>query len=514
MFKIVSTAQMRAIDRAAIEQYGVPELALMENAGIAAMRFLEERFGGLKGKRIGIFCGKGNNGGDGFVLARQLFVRGHDPAVYLLAKRNDLKGSAKTNMEAYAAIGGRIKEFLDETDLKKHKIAIRHADALVDAILGTGINAPLDGIYKTAVEKINEWKRYCLALDIPTGLDSDRGAIHGLHVQADATITFGLPKTGMMFYPAALAVGELKITNITFPPLLIESSPCDAFLLDAEWVKTKLPSRHADAHKGDYGHAVVTGGQEGMGGAVALAALAALKVGAGLSTAAVSLPLSRQFELGALEVMSFPLGETIADPANAEKLIAFARNKSAILIGPGMGQSETLAETVAQLVTTLNIPMVIDADGLNNLADKKDALAKASAPVIVTPHPGEMARLTGMTAQEINADRLNAAKVFSQKHNCVTVLKGARTVIAAPDGAAYINPTGNPNLASGGTGDVLGGMITGYLAQGLAPVEAAAVAVYLHGLAADLYTKEYDAYSLTASTLLEYLPRALKHLRG
>ena len=510
--KVVTSSQMRELDRLAISQYGVPELVLMENAGIQSMLFLEECLGGLDGKRIGIFCGKGNNGGDGFVLARHLLTRGLDPAVYLVSPKGEVSGSAKTNMEAYVAMGGRIKEFLDETDLKKHKIAIRHADALVDALLGTGLNSELGGMYKTAVEKINDWKRFCLSLDIPSGLSADRGTVYGLHVHADATITFGLPKIGMMFYPSAGSVGKLKIADISFPPPLVESSPCEAFLSEAKLVRSLLPDRPADAHKGTYGHVVVTGGGEGMGGAVALASLSALKVGAGLSTVAVSAPLARLFELGILEVMSLPLGDEIGDPGCAEKIINFAADKSVILIGPGMGRSVKREVLTTRLVASLEIPMIIDADGLNNIAGQKDVLKSARAPVVVTPHPGEMSRLTGRSVQEINSDRVRAAKDFSKEFNCVTVLKGSRTVVAAPDGSAYINMTGNQNLASGGTGDVLGGMIAGYIAQGASPLDASVAAVYVHGLAADIYTRENDPYSLTASALIDFIPTALAEL--
>lgn len=511
MLKVVSTAQMRAIDREAVERGGMPELLLMENAGMQAYLHLHDLLGSLAGKRIGIFCGKGNNGGDGFVLARQLFTRGADPAVYLLAPRGELKGSAKTNMDAYANMGGRIKEFLDESDLRKHKIAIRHADALVDAILGTGIRAPLDGMYKIAVEKINAWKRFCLSLDIPSGVDSDKGAIHPVFVRADATITFGLPKIGMMFHPAADAVGKMKVADICFPPPLLAQTPCEAFLLDAPGVRAMLPARRADAHKGSFGHVVVAGGNEGMGGAVALASLAALRVGAGLATVAVALPLSRQFELGLPEVMSFPLEERLDHPANAKKILAFAAGKSALLLGPGMGRGPAM-EALASAVAAAPVPLVLDADGLNNIAGRKEILSSRNSPTVVTPHPGEMARLTGKSADEINGDRLSAAKDFARAHNCVTVLKGARTVVAAPDSTAYINPTGNANLASGGTGDVLAGMIAGFMAQGAAPLHAAASAVYLHGLAADRYTALNDPFSLTASSLLAALPLALKEI--
>lgn len=512
MIKIVSTAQMREIDRAAIEQYGIPELLLMENAGIQAMLYLKQLPGPRDLRRIGIFCGKGNNGGDGFVLARQLLTHGYDPAVYLLAPYAHLKGSAKINMEAYAAMGGRIMECADESGLLKHEVAIRHADVLVDAILGTGLGGELKGVYKTAVEKINEWKRFCLALDIPSGLDADKGMTQPLYVHADATITFGLPKVGMMSSPAATAVGALHIANINFPEKLFSDSPFEAWLPDDVWARATLPPRPEGAHKGTYGHAVTVGGNEGMEGAAALAALAALKVGAGLSTAAARLPLSRQFELGTLEVMSLPLAERLDDPVNAERILTFIKDKSVLLLGPGMGRGAGLETLTEKLVAGCTIPLIIDADGLNNLAAHKELLKRRAAPTIITPHPGEMGRLTGTSAQAVNADRLNLAKSFAKEFNCVIVLKGARTVIAAPDGTAFINPTGNQNLASGGTGDVLGGMIAGFLAQGLTPLNAAALAVYVHGLAADIYTAEHDPYSLTASSLLAALPAALRQI--
>ena len=512
MIKIVSAAQMKEIDRSAIEQYGVPELALMENAGIQAMLRIEQLPGAPERPRIGIFCGKGNNGGDGFVLARHLHLRGYDPAVYLLAPRANLAGSAKINMEAYAAVGGRILECADESDLLRHETAIRHADVLVDAILGTGFGGELKGPYKMAVEKINGWKRCCLALDIPSGLDADKGIVHPLYVHADATITFGLPKVGMMSGTAATAVGTLHVANINFPEKLLADTPFEAWLPDDAWARATLPPRPAHAHKGTYGHAVIAGGNEGMEGAAALAALAALKVGAGLSTAAARLPLSRQFELGTLEVMGLPLAERLDDPANADTILAFIKDKSVLLLGPGMGRGPGLETLAAKITIGCNIPLIIDADGLNDIAPNKELLAKRNAPTIITPHPGEMARLIGITAGAVNADRLNCAKSFAKKYSCITVLKGARTVIAAPDGTAFINPTGNQNLASGGTGYVLGGMIAGFIAQGLTPLNAAALAVYLHGLAADNYTAEHDPYSLTASSLLAALPAAIRNI--
>ena len=503
---------MREIDRKAIEDFGIPETILMENAGLESLHYLNECLGSLDGKRIAVFCGKGNNGGDGFALARHLHISGRDCVVYLLASKEELKGDAKLNMEIYAKIGGRIKELKTDSDIKKHKIPILHADAYVDALLGTGINAPLTGIYKTIVEKMNEWRRFCLAIDIPTGLSSDAGAELGLHVKADATIALGFPATGMAFYPAAASVGKLKTVNISFPQQVLDESEFDAWLLDSDYIKGKLPARPPDAHKGHFGHAVVTGGSTGMGGAIGLAALAALKVGAGLVTAAVPKVLSQQFELTIPEVISFHLGDSLGNPDNAEAITSFCRDKSALLIGPGMKRGSILTDIVTEIVESVEVPIVLDADGINNLAPNKGALKKAKSPVVITPHPGEMAHLTGKSAKEINSDRLGTAREFSKEYNCITVLKGARTVIASPDGTAYINATGNANLASGGSGDVLSGMITGFISQSLSPVDAAIVGVYLHGLAADIYTETENQFSLSASDLLEYVPKAITKL--
>jgi len=507
MQKIVSTTQMREIDRVAIEEYGIPETILMENAGLESIKFLEE-YGSLEGKRIGVFCGKGNNGGDGFVIARHLHLRGVDVALYLLAKQESLKGDAKLNMDIYLAIGGRMKVLLSDTDIKKHKIAIKHADLLVDAIIGTGINGELKGIYKTVVEKINEWKRFCLAIDIPTGLCSDKGAIYPLHVNADATIAFGHAKTGTMFHPAVESVGVQKAVNISFPTKVLDESPCDAFVVESSDVKTDLGVPTASAHKGNFGHAVIAGGSAGMGGAVYLASLSALKVGAGLSTAVVDKNLSSSFEIGSPEVMSFSLDGY----GDAEKLLDFVKDKSSLLIGPGMGRAVEIKSFIRKLISSADVQIILDADGLNNIASNPSILQDAKSPVIITPHPGEMSRLSGLSTEQINGNRLKTAKKFSASYNCITVLKGARTVIATPAGTAFINVTGNSNLATGGSGDVLAGMIAGFIARGFEPVKASYLAVYIHGLASDIYTRESDCFSLTASKLIEFIPVAFSEI--
>ncbi len=503
---------MREIDRIAIKEYGIPETILMENAGLQSIVFLEEIFGSLKGKRFSVFCGKGNNGGDGFVVARHMLLKGNKVIVYLLSEKKSLKGDAKLNMEIFQSIGGSIVVLQNDAEIKEHESFIRDADIIVDALLGTGISSELKGIYKTVVEKINEWKRFCLSLDIPTGLCSDNGAVYPLNIKADATVSYGFPKTGLMFYPAAESVGKLKGVNISFPLDLLKKSACDAFILDAEYLRELLFAPPPSAHKGTFGHAVVAGGSTGMGGAIALSALSALKVGAGLSTAVVSKELSDSMEAGMPEVMTLPVGKGGYENGDADKLLEFAFDKSALLLGPGMGQGGNRTAFIDKIIRGSNLPLVIDADGLNNIAENPDILLKAKTPAVITPHPGEMARLASISTEKVNSNRLGTAKDFSKKFNCVTVLKGARTVVALPSGEAYLNMTGNPNLASGGTGDVLAGMITGFIAKGFSSSEAAFAAVYIHGLAADIYLEKSDAFSLSASELVNLIPASISRI--
>jgi NAD(P)H-hydrate epimerase len=518
MLKIVSTSQIREIDRLAIEEYKIPETILMENAGIAAVRHLKQTYGSLDGKKVAVFCGKGNNGGDGFVIARHLFLCGIATDVYLLADKSDVKGDARLNMEIFERMGGRLETILSDSDIEKFTAPISDADIFVDAILGTGLSSGLKGVIKTMVGKINKWEKFCLAVDIPTGLDSDRGAVYGESVNANATVTFAFPKSGMVFYPALDSIGILKAVNISFPQKLLDASPFTALLLDGAWVSGKLGVPHPSSHKGSFGHAVTCGGSPGMGGAVGLASLAALKVGAGLSTAAVISELAASFELSLPEVMSYSISDADYDQEAAKKLLAFVSGKSSLLVGPGLGGSGKRKEFVEAVITSSPVPVVLDADGLNVISGEPEVIGRAASTVVITPHPGEMGRLVNISPKEVNENRLEVAKGFTKKHRCITVLKGARTVIAIPsaDGEplAYVNPTGNPNLSSGGTGDVLAGMIAGLIARGLDPADAAPAAVYLHGIAADMFTSRWDPLSMTASDLLGHIGVAIGSLKS
>ena len=518
MLKIVSTSQIRDIDRLAIEEYKIPETILMENAGIAAVKSLKEVCGSLKGKRVAVFCGKGNNGGDGFVIARHLLLSGTATDLYLLADKKDLKGNARLNMEIYEKMDGSLETILSDSDIENFSTQIKEADIFIDAILGTGLSSGIRGVIKTMVEKINEWKKFCFAIDIPTGLDSDKGSVYGESVNANATVTFAFPKTGMVFYPALEAVGNLKVVNISFPRKLLDSSPFTALLLDGAWVSGILGDPHPSSHKGSFGHAVTCGGSPGMGGAVGLASLAALKVGAGLSTAAVSSELASSFELSLPEVMSYSISQAGYDDEAARNLLDFISDKSALVIGPGLGQGGKHKEFVEAVIASSSIPIVLDADALNVISDNPEVLGGAASTVIVTPHPGEMGRLLKISTKEVNEDRLEVAREFTEKYRCITVLKGARSVIAIPavsgEPLVYVNPTGNPNLSTGGTGDVLAGMIAGLIARGLDPATAAPAAVYIHGLAADMYTTRWDPLSMTASDLLGHIGVAVGSLKS
>ena len=518
MLKIVSAAQMRAIDRRAIEEMGVPGLILMENAGINVVRAIQERHGGkVAGLRVNVFAGKGNNGGDGLAAARHLSNLGAQVTVFLAADPAQIKGDAKVNLNAFAGMGGAVKRLDEGRQLRAHKLKFMHASVVVDALFGTGFTGAPGGLNAQVIEIMNQFGAFKVAVDIPSGLAADSGAAPSVCFRADVTVAFGLPKIAHVTSPARNFVGKLVVADISLPPRAIEESACEAFLVEAEDVAAVMPPRAWDAHKGHFGHVVIAGGSPGMGGAVAMAGAGALRVGAGLVTAMPPRGLAPAYETGLPEMMTRALPETEAgtiDRTAAEPFLEFARDKTAALVGPGLTTHTSTRWFVHEVAQNLAIPLVIDADGLNLIGRDAALIKTRAAPTIVTPHPGEMGRLLGITAKEIQADRLGAAKRYAAESGAVVVLKGAGTVTATPDGPAYINHTGNNGLATGGSGDVLAGMIAGFLAQGAHPEDAAVAGVYLHGRAADLYAARYDARCLMPTDLLGLIPEAVTELRG
>ncbi len=512
--KLTTAQTMRELDGLAINEYGIPGIVLMENAGRSTVQVLLGLFGPMAGKRVCVFAGRGNNGGDGFVVARYLFREGCDVTVYLLSKMDKLTGDAAINMNICAKLGVSIVEIEEEPALENLAGEIEQADLIVDALLGTGLNSEVRGLFAAAIRIIKGADVPVLAVDIPSGLESDRGVPLGECVRADVTVTYGLPKTGQLLYPGRSYCGSLYCVDIGIPAEAIRSlNPRHELLEPAELV---LPfERKADSHKGHSGRLLVVAGSPGMTGAAAMASETAARAGAGLVTLAVPESLNPILEVKLTEAMTVPVPDEngLLCQQSVETLLELLDQKTALALGPGLSHADGPALAVRELIANVRVPTVIDADGLNILAGDMSVLREAKAPIIITPHPGEMARLTDMNPAEVQADRIGAAAKLASDYNIIVVLKGAGTVIALPDGRAYINPTGNPGMASGGMGDILTGLIGGLLAQDMDPAEAAKTAVYIHGLAADRCAREFASVGFLATDLIPFIPPLLDELR-
>jgi NAD(P)H-hydrate epimerase len=520
--RIVSAAEMREIDHATAERFGVSSLALMEKAGAAVVRFILSDH--PQAKRVGIVCGKGNNGGDGFVVARRLVETGHAVRVLLLFDPEDLRGDAavmfQEMLEALRSnnivpVIVREANELGSSDLRE----IFAADVIVDAILGTGFRPPVSPLYSLAIEKMNAGSAPIVAVDIPSGADADAVKPRANpvdQVRPRAIVTFTAPRPAHVF--AELTGGPTVIAPIGSPPEAI-ASKLGLNLSTAIDFAPLLAPRALEANKGSYGHVVVIGGSLGKAGAAGMAGFAALRAGAGLSTIATPKSLLSTVSSFHPEVMTEPLPETadgtISLEARGAHLDALLERKT-LAIGPGISRNRETAEFVHATVEQAKaLNMVVDADALNAFEGAADKLSGRGRTIVITPHPGEMSRLTGMTIAEIQANRLEVARNFAHQHELIVVLKGHRTLIAAPDGTVWVNATGNPGMATGGTGDVLTGMVAGLMAQHPKhALEATALAVYLHGLAGDLATESVGEASLVATDLLRFLPEAFAQTRN
>ena len=498
--RVLSAAEMREVDRRTIES-GIPGIVLMENAGHRVVEFLAERFAPLSAQRITVLCGKGNNGGDGMVIARQLFTRFRPRAldVVLLAAPEELKGDAAANYRMLEVCGCPVA--------REIPAEARGATLVLDALLGTGIAGPATGRMLEGIREINRGFPLAkvVAVDIPSGMPSDSGEPAGECVRADYTVTFTAPKVAQVLPPNCDHVGELVVGAIGSPPELYEHVPLS--LTEPAMFRDLLAPRPPGGHKGTFGHVLVVAGSRGKTGAAAMTGLGALRAGAGLVTVASAASAIPVIAAHAPELMTEPLAETphgsIARNASLESV---AEGKTVIAMGPGLGRDPAIAALVQSAMAGFEQPMVLDADAL---------MPRGSGPWkgirVLTPHPGEMARLTGATTAEVQRDRAGAARTFATAHGVTLVLKGQRTVIAFPDGRVWINPTGTPALGTGGSGDVLTGMIAGFLAQfPEEPDRAVAAAVYLHGLAGEIGARALGEKCLIATDLLRYLPPAME----
>ncbi len=501
MKRALTAAEMRAVDAASVE-HGMPGSVLMENAGEALARAVLRELG--PSGRVVVLCGLGNNGGDGLVVARKLAAQGRTVLVELMGPAESLKGDASRNLQALVASGLMPAPVGDD-------FVVGPGDVVVDALLGTGLSRAPEGRLGEAIGRISAWRASgarVVAADLPSGLDSDTGRAHSPCVTADATVSFGFLKLGQALEPGASRCGRLEVVDIGIPPRAAVGalSGAPTSLLEERDVRGRLPVRGADSHKGTFGHVLVVAGSWGKTGAAALAGQGALRAGAGLVTIATRpeslVPIMQHApELMGVELLNEgPLG-----PRDLNALLDAAEGKSAVVIGPGIARGEETGLLLGTLLEELTVPCVLDADALNALAGHLEALRSAKGELLLTPHPGEMARLLGLTTEEVQQSRVAIARAFAKDHQVVLALKGARTLIARDDGAVFINPTGNPGMATGGTGDVLAGVCGALLAQGLSTEDAAIAGVYVHGLAGDLAAARRSRLGLVASDLLDGL---------
>ena len=511
---VVTAAEMRRLDHLTINAHGVPSLTLMERAGQSVVDVILKRWTHLAKRGVLVVAGKGNNGGDGLVIARLLKAREVPCEVACVARAEELAPDAAANLERYRSVGGTFTP-IPPGGLDSLSRRIRDKGLLVDALLGTGLRSPVEGFLADVVELLNASGIPIVAVDTPSGLDSDRGTALGATVQADVTVTFGFPKIGQAVYPGVVYNGELVVADIGIPREAVTEVAPSVELLDSADIVWFLPRRADDSHKGTYGHLLVMAGSRGKTGAAVLACRGAMRVGTGLVTLAAPRGLNDILAGALVEPMTEPLGEPGEDrwpPLGATDWEGLSERKSAVLFGPGVGVGGAAQTTLETLLEHCRLPWLIDADGLNNLAADVSRLREARVPPVLTPHPGEMSRLAGMDTADVNGDRVGIARAFAAENRCYLVLKGARTVIATPDGRVSINPTGNSGMASGGMGDVLAGVVAGFLAQGVPPEDAVRLGVYLHGRTGDRVADERGGVGLIASDLVDELPRAIKEL--
>lgn len=515
--KLVTASQMQDLDRRTIQECGIPGIVLMENAGRGAAELLVRYFPQAREGTVAVLAGRGNNGGDGFVIARHLKNWGIPAKVYLFASIDDVQGDALTNLQIWLKMGGELIEIPYKGNFARKRKELSSASLFVDAIFGTGLNAEVKGLLKEVISFINSTPQPVMAVDIPSGLNATDGKVLGAVIRADLTATFGLAKIGQVSEPGARYVGHLEVVDIGIPRTLIEQTDIKARLLDPEELNLSLlDPRPGHAHKGDYGHLFVLAGTPGKTGAAAMVCSGALRTGAGLVTLGIPASLNPILEAKLTEAMTEPLPDAGTGYlcANAlERIRQLLEGKTALAFGPGISTQPQVQELFFELIPEISVPLVIDADGITALASRPEILKKCAGTAILTPHPGEMARLVGLTTDKVQADRIGVAKSFATAYGCIVVLKGDRTVIATPEEEVYINPTGNPGMASGGTGDVLTGMIGGLLAQGLPPLDAATWGTYLHGLAGDIAAQALGEIPLIAGDLIDRIPDALNEVR-
>lgn len=508
--KLVTADQMRKLDRTAIDEFGIPSLGLMERAGKALADFICRHFTASRGT-IAVLVGRGNNGGDGLVTARLLIERGYEVIIFLTSTAVELSPDSRANWERLALLTPTFIYIKDTTDLKTHSIAIARCACIVDALLGTGLSSEVKSPYRDIIDFINSLKMPVVAADIPSGLSSDTGMPLGGAIRARWTVTFGLPKQGLFTGQGPDYAHDVEIADIGIPAEAIGRVDTKMHLIDPSLFCDQLKPRDAKSHKGDFGHVVVFAGSEGKLGAGYLTGMAALRAGSGLVTYALPDKAFTKFDARYPEIMAVSIpdrGRGHFHPDGVADALNVIKDKTVVALGPAIGTHDDTRAFVMELIRRVRLPLVIDADGLNVLAQNIHALDYRPTTTILTPHPGEMERLTGQ-GKKIE-ERMPSAVKLATSRRVHVVLKGHQTIVASPDGSAFINPTGNPAMASAGMGDALTGIIAGFVSQEMNPTMAAVAAVYLHGLAGDIAAKQFGERGVVASDVIKCFPEAMR----
>jgi NAD(P)H-hydrate epimerase len=508
--KLVTAKQMQSLDRAAIDGHGIPSLTLMERAGTGVANAAHEIAAKKRGAAV-VVCGRGNNGGDGLVAARLLIERGLDVFVFLMARPADLSADAKANWERLVPLTTHLHEILSFDDLMPHHPTIAGASVIVDALFGTGLMREITAPVRQIIEYLNSVKRPIVAVDIPSGLSADKGAPLGISIKANVTVTFGLPKLGLYIGEGSEYAGRVSVCDIGIPSEEVEKLGTKYHLTDESMVKSLFAPRVNESHKGSFGHVGVIAGSGGKLGAGYLASMAALRSGSGLVTYFLPETAFEKFDARYPEIMCEPIpdkGRAHFHPDGAKALVSKADKISVIAMGPAMGTHDETREFEHALIGSLDKPMVIDADGLNNL--DLGQIKRRRNPIVLTPHPKEFSRMIGSSTDKVQKDRFNLAIEFASQNNVCLVLKGYHTVIATPDGRAFVNPTGGPAMASAGMGDALTGLIAGLIAQGISADMSAVAGTFLHGFAGDIAKDEIGDRGVVASDVIKRIPKALK----
>ena len=510
---LVTAQEMSNIDNRAIQEYGIPSSCLMETAGVKSAQLIWEKYGGV-GLRVLIVCGKGNNGGDGFVIARHLFNAGANVEVAVLFPLGQISGDPAVFFAPLEKMKIPIIEVHKENTPLFEEM-VKHADLIVDAILGTGFRPPAKGLPEVAIRILSASERPIVAIDMPSGLDATTGRAELPYIDAEVTFALGGLKRGHLLMPAAEHVGEVISLDIGIPLGCFTDEGVSLYVTELSDVAENLPERRLDAHKGDAGHLLLIAGAPGMSGAALMTALSALRSGAGRVTLAVPESISPLVESKYPEVMTLSLPATDSGTIDAsafDSIVERSEDMTALVVGPGLMTNPRTIELVHLLIQHIDGPIVLDADGLNALAQDLTILDGRLAQLILTPHPGEMARLLGISTREVQEDRIAHASSFAALHHLDIALKGWGTIVATSDGETWYNPTGNSNMATAGSGDVLAGVIGGLLVQGLSRKWALICGVYLHGLSGELASLEVGGIGITATDIMQALPKARKNI--